>query len=520
MILWNTGTVSTAQYSKHSTVQYYIIAVYSKHVGSRHTCGRGVRMPSSCGVSPIPFTMRKGRGVDVTAHISVPACNDGELPGWRAVISWNDGRPKQQRSFGTCRPTIIEAADVLLNRHSHDIDPVEKRRVRAVLAVAHTQRCNRLPAICDGSVTDGAQQQAPSQCDGRGRGVSHVHQIYGLFGDGKPMSDLFMESSRLWRAVADTMGASYHLWNVADVEGLMKQSYGEFWAMYCGARYPIQRVDIARLAIIHRCGGLYVDLDVKPNRDWYAHTRLGLGQVLESDARPHLKGFLEMEVIIGERANPVFIDWLMHIRDEIARKPYHDPDSFWYTAKVRYVYHTMGPLSLRRFLRLPANANVVADLTYVTMNDFQDCDTLTARRRARLDVISHESNSYFTKEQSIFVPVGSGDSPLPSCASRKRIRAKSPSARRAVRRVADDHGPLVVTFDQGTQTEATALTAAEREELQVLREATQDGLTAKQHMVDLMRFFKKFRKSTALRSLLQDMPPDLKKWVVESFLRS
>ena len=120
--------------------------------------------------------------------------------------------------------------------------------------------------------------------------VPYIHQIYGLFGDGKPMSDLFITSRDMWTRVAEGIGAKYILWTAPDVESLMKQRYPQFWDMYCGVRYPIMRVDIGRVAIIHTYGGLYSDLDVMPNRLCYEQADLVLARV----TRPRSLGMSNM----------------------------------------------------------------------------------------------------------------------------------------------------------------------------------------------------------------------------------
>ena len=161
----------------------------------------------------------------------------------------------------------------------------------------------------------------------------------------------------------------------------MKRHYPKYWAMYCGVRYPIMRCDIGRLAILHSYGGLYSDLDCMPNRAWYGQAELALSRVkklqklgrvgtpklglavkktmkkkrlgLTSRHKPTSREadeYLDMEVIIGSAGNSMFLDWLAHVHQEIASKPYAQKKTFWYCAKMRYVFHTTGPHSMNRFL--------------------------------------------------------------------------------------------------------------------------------------------------------------------------
>ncbi len=137
-------------------------------------------------------------------------------------------------------------------------------------------------------------------------------------------------------------------------------------------------------------------------------------------------GFLEMEVLVGAAGNSVFLDWLEYIKKEIASRPYHSPDSFWYIAKMRYVYHTTGPLSMQRFLRLSAKTQ---GMTFISSSWFKQTKNIRLKESAAFEVLSFESNSYFTKEHEIKVPVGLGDTPLMLEPVMKRMRCKCTSRR-------------------------------------------------------------------------------------------
>ena len=144
-----------------------------------------------------------------------------------------------------------------------------------------------------------------------------VHQIYGLFRDGKPMRPLFVESERRWKQCAAAMGVPCHLWTADEVDHLMRTHYERFWDMYKNARFPVMRCDIGRIAILHRFGGLYSDLDVVPNRYEYKHFEFAVcsippGRTANDRYRP---GFLDMEVLIAGPGNPFLIDWLEHIKN-------------------------------------------------------------------------------------------------------------------------------------------------------------------------------------------------------------
>ena len=106
---------------------------------------------------------------------------------------------------------------------------------------------------------------------------------------------------------------------------------------------------------------------------------------------------LDMEVIIGSAGNKVFLDWLNYIREQIASKPYAEKSSFWHKARMRYVFNTTGPYAMRRFLKLPANAFTLQNVKYLDCIYFKDAGSLNENRKRVIDVISYQSQSYFTK---------------------------------------------------------------------------------------------------------------------------
>ena len=380
--------------------------------------------------------------------------------GWRAVIAFSG-----MRIFFSWRSTIVKAIDMMLRKYSHRISDSEKRRI---LEVAATWQDTGSQPRGESEHVPPAVELAHSQAHKREPCVSYVHQVYGLYGDDKPMSNLFETSRRMWSDVAAGMGARYILWSAAGVEALMKQRYPQRWDMYCDVRYPIMRCDIGRIAILHSYGGLYADLDTHPNRAWYAQAELALQRVRKSDsasaARPSKKKrlsankrlsakseqtFLDMEVIIGSAGNRVFVDWLDYIRNQIAGKPYADKTSFWYNAKMRYVFNTTGPYSMNRFLKLRSNAATLQNLRWLECNHFEECEVLIENRKRLYDVISFISQSYFSKEHSIHAPVGRGDAVLPALPTAKRLRVKS-----AIRRVSvsnDSKGDATVLVTHGTE---------------------------------------------------------------------
>ena len=58
-------------------------------------------------------------------------------------------------------------------------------------------------------------------------------------------------------------------------------------------------------------------------------------------------------------------------------RQYENPKSFWYTARMRYIWNTTGPLSMKRFLEQPVNKGFLAGTLFLNMNWFKDEPKLT-----------------------------------------------------------------------------------------------------------------------------------------------
>ena len=414
--------------------------------------------------------------------------------GWKAHIAI-PGNSKQPRLFGNWRNTITDTVNALLEKHSHNITKAEVLRLSKLAVVLQSRLSFNLVTSGSSSQPNTAVATASlsitkfvplSQEKQRGTCVYYVHQIYGLVGDDTPMSELFQKSQKMWRDVAASMGATYHLWNAAEIESLMKMHYPNYWAMYCDVPYPAMRCGIGRLAILHRYGGLYSDMDCMPNRAWYGQTEFALSRVkklpkLGRAGTPKLgisvkktikkkrmglitksktasrvvdKYNLDMKVIIGSMGNIVFLDWLAYVHQEIARTPYAHHRSF--LPRMRYVIHTTGSNSMNRFLTKYRN-DVHADIKYLECNYFKEVDSLSENRKRLFDVISHPSQSYFKKELAIHVPVGLGGGSLPLLPTTKRMRVKSANLRMGVSEVGSDcHVSESTRARQATSTDEDA----------------------------------------------------------------
>ena len=317
--------------------------------------------------------------------------------GWRAVFSQKGN--SIARKFGTSRQSIHDTVNLLT------------QNLQVQLATGEIERLLKLARDEDCGITSTQQtSQASTNLIGLSANVAMIHQIYGLYRDGKPMPPLFCESKRRWQQFAVNSNARYHLWDADEVDTLVKNHYGFIWDSYQKCRYPVMRADIARVCILHRYGGMYSDLDVIPNRFEYKQVPLSVAHAPHRN--PSKKGrFLEMEVIIAKANHPMLIPWLVYMQEQINSKPYSS--GFWGKAKMRYIWNTTGPMAMGRFFRLPANKLWVKEMPLLQLNGFWEFDDLTASDKEKFDCLTRPSLSYFTKEDSVEAHVSEGNVPLP-----------------------------------------------------------------------------------------------------------
>ena len=458
---------------------------------------------------------------------------------------------KKKRYFGAWRSSISEAASSHLQTHSHRISDTEREHLLKRVAGMQMRRTAWAHA-CPTSVQaeapsqggDGADYVAPSQGICRNNGIKFVHQIYGIFKDDKPMPTLFTENQKCWQAVTTSMSAHYQLWTADEVESLVKQWYPQYWDMYSSVRYPVMRCDIGRLIILHAYGGLYADLDTKPNRSWYEQVELAVQRIKDprkiglSAKEKRKRGFpitvsgvtgdnescLDMEVIVGAPGNAIFIRWLDYIAEEIQKKSY-TRGSFWYKAKMRYIFHTTGPYCMRRFFRLPCNAEWLAakSLHYLECNHFKAADRLTVVDKRAFDVLSYPSQSYFTDATAIHVPVGDGNKPIPGIPVNRRVCSKRPRRWHFVN-VKDTELPVAPSQEQAIQAINHEEAAKEKLYNHALEQEVAGGhdiICALEKELEVYRvreaalrsYISKSKTCTSTRVFLEDMPPQLIKWL-------
>ena len=147
-------------------------------------------------------------------------------------------------------------------------------------------------------------------------GVEAIHQIYGLYRDGKEMSELFKLSAEAWQAYARREQCEYKLWSANEVDTLM-QLEAPAWVqtLYRDVRFSVQRAAVARYFILYKCGGLCADLDTLPNRDRFPKVPLGVCTMRPRETAAMRSTHLEFEVVVAEKGNPAILKILEGMKE-------------------------------------------------------------------------------------------------------------------------------------------------------------------------------------------------------------
>ena len=196
-------------------------------------------MPSSNWTKKIPFLLL---AQDCTTETNGFLSMTRRGSFYRAVLRVQG---ESNRAYGTNHEYAYQTAKDVLYRFPGRIQDMERTRVLEIVEEVY-----------------GCSLHGPQPRKEPATPVATVHQIYGMFRDGKSMPFLFQNSQLRWREVARQMGAQYHLWSADEVDALIKKHFPQFWAMYKSVPFPVMRVDIARICILHHYGGIYIDLDV------------------------------------------------------------------------------------------------------------------------------------------------------------------------------------------------------------------------------------------------------------------
>ena len=179
-----------------------------------------------------------------------------------------------------------------------------------------------------------------------------IHQVYGLFDDGKEMNVLFKTGSEAWKKYCDRNNHIYKMWNKKECDELVN-TYTNIKNYYYDVKYPVMKVDIVRFLIIYQFGGMYVDLDVLPFKDNINidESKLSLCNYLWTpNGEVKKKTIADIEILSAPKQYlPLWEFIALYVPKQIKEKDEIEVYKDW---KIRYIFQTTGPPSFRRFMKI------------------------------------------------------------------------------------------------------------------------------------------------------------------------
>ena len=189
-----------------------------------------------------------------------------------------------------------------------------------------------------------------------------IHQIYFDLGIGNIENNkVFFESHNKFKSLKDY---KYILWNKKDCENLVKSDFNEYFDFYNNFRFEIQKIDFIRFCILYKYGGIYVDLDFLPLKNF--------DDLLVSDIVFHNIRYIKPNYsyiendFMGSKSNLTFWKKLMNY----CYTEYNDKKNIkiydiW---KGRFILQTTGPKLISRFVKNNYNHIKPITITFTKWN--------------------------------------------------------------------------------------------------------------------------------------------------------
>jgi len=153
----------------------------------------------------------------------------------------------------------------------------------------------------------------------------------------------FVESSNAWKKWCKENNMEYKLWTEEELKSLRYETAELFQRLDMENRDPFVKVDFLRPVILKCHGGCYVDLDTFPTGDFkslYDNNETIIGSWVDKYGKAHLNNNV---LKLGEG---LAREIQYHFEEQIEIKSKMKIYDTW---KIRYIFQTCGPKSLKRF---------------------------------------------------------------------------------------------------------------------------------------------------------------------------
>ena len=176
-----------------------------------------------------------------------------------------------------------------------------------------------------------------------------IHQIYGIFNDGKNITDIepYRIATGKTKAFCKKHKIRYKMWNLKDCVKLLNTHFRSYKKLWKDFRYDIQRADFIRYCILYKYGGIYVDCDIYPTKSIKHLFNMDYFFVIYPELN-HI-----YNAVMGSKPNnKLFIN----IIEECKKSTYEkQKQEIYRTWKGRLVFQTTGQYMLKRVLKKDIN---------------------------------------------------------------------------------------------------------------------------------------------------------------------
>tara|TARA_R110002020_G_C16243237_1_gene769267 strand:- start:308 stop:964 length:657 start_codon:yes stop_codon:yes gene_type:complete len=176
-----------------------------------------------------------------------------------------------------------------------------------------------------------------------------VHQIFWDFkGKGRSIKDvscIFYKCHMQTVEKVKEYGMEYKMWSYEDCELLIKESYKQYENLWNDFKVPMMKQDFIRNLILHKEGGIYIDLDIEPIKDFTELFEEKQFWVIWSND----KRKLPYNALRGShKGNDLMIEIANHSQESYYVKSKMPIYSKW---KGRLVFQTTGHFAVNRVLK-------------------------------------------------------------------------------------------------------------------------------------------------------------------------
>lgn len=205
--------------------------------------------------------------------------------------------------------------------------------------------------------------------------IKIIHQIWYNFGNNLPIPDKYKNYQKSW--ILYHPNWKYILWDEKMGDTFIKQNYPEYYDQYNNVQYPIMKVDLFKYCLLHKIGGMYVDIDYNCLNNFNQYIENNINFDIHINGSPStniFKYFYDKSacnsLLISTKKNQEL--WKILICEAFNRIQ----NTLINVNQVYYVLHTTGPKLINDVLSAVKNNNLILynKINILPSDQFNFCD--------------------------------------------------------------------------------------------------------------------------------------------------